>query len=152
MQRPADSLAEEFTAMNSLHGLLQKEQAALTAGAVDELPELISAKGHLVAQIATLADARHKRLVEAGLDASEESMQSWIDSTGIAAEKQHWTDLLQLARTVKEQNRLNGLVINKHMVTNQQTMNIFDGTRGNSFYGPDGQSSIKANTRKFGAV
>jgi flagella synthesis protein FlgN len=153
MQRPADSLAEEYTAMHRLHALLEQEQSALTGGAIDALPELINAKAHLIAQIAALADARHKRLADAGLDASEESMQRWIDSSGAPDEKQHWTDLLQLAQATKEQNRLNGLIINKHMQINQQTLNIFEGAAaGNNFYGPDGQSSIKTNTRKFGAV
>jgi flagella synthesis protein FlgN len=153
MQRPADSLAEELAAMHRLHALLQQEQTALTGGIADALPELIGAKAVLVAQITTLADARHQRLTAAGLDASEESMQHWIDSSDVAAEKQLWTDLLALAHIVKEQNRLNGLVINKHILINQQSLSIFEGARGgNNFYGPDGQSSIKTHTRKFGAA
>jgi flagella synthesis protein FlgN len=153
MQKPADSLTEEFAALSQLQSLLQQEQTVLTAGQADALPEVIVAKGNLISDIAKLADARHQRLVGAGFEASENSMQSWIDRHGAAADKQQWSDLLQMAHGVKEQNRLNGLLINKQMQVNQQTLNIFANQLGNgSFYGPNGQSSGRTSARKFGAV
>ena len=79
-------------------------------------------------------------------------MQEWIAAAGNDAEKQQWSQLLALADEVKELNRLNGVLINKHTQTNQQMMSLFSGMVGNNFYGPDGQSSIKANARKFGAA
>jgi flagella synthesis protein FlgN len=149
---PADSLANELSALSRLQDLLQKEQTVLTKGSVDSLPELIRAKGFLISEITVLADARHQLLVAAGLTASEDSMQSWIDNTSTPAQKQTWSDLLALATEVKELNRLNGILINKQTQTNQQLMSLFEGKAGNNFYGPDGQSSIKASPRKFGAV
>ena len=152
MLKPVDSLADEFAAMKRLHGLLQTEQTTLTEGSVEGLSELIRAKGYLIAEITVLADARHQSLADAGLDASENGMQNWIDSNAAPAEKQFWSDLLVLAQEVKEINRLNGVLINKQMQNNQQIMGMFEGKRGNSFYGPDGQASIKASARKFGAA
>jgi flagella synthesis protein FlgN len=152
MQRPAQSLAEEFIAMSRLQGLLQTEQKALTDGAVDTLPELIRAKGFLISEITVLADARHQHLVALGMEASEDSMQSWVEASADGAEKQQWVDLLALARDVKELNRLNGIMINKQTQINQQMLSLFEGEVGNSFYGPDGQSNVKTNPRKFGAA
>jgi flagella synthesis protein FlgN len=152
MQKPADSLSNEFIAMNRLHDLLQTEQKALTAGNVDALPELISAKGFVISEITVLADGRHQSLVAAGREASEDSMQEWIDASGNAAEKQTWLDLLALAQKTKELNRLNGIMINRHTQTNLQLISLFNGKLGNNFYGPDGQPHVKANARKFGAV
>jgi flagella synthesis protein FlgN len=152
MPTPADSLANELSALTRLHDLLQQEQTALTQGAADCLPELIRAKGFLISEMTILADARHQLLVAAGLTASEDSMQSWIDSAATPAQQQSWSDLLALAKTVKELNRLNGILINKQTQTNQQLMRLFEGKTGNNFYGPDGQSSVRTSTRKFGAA
>jgi flagellar biosynthesis protein FlgN len=152
MPKPADSLTNEFAAMIRLQDLLQEEQTALINGAVDSLPELIRAKGFLISEITVLADGRHQLLVAAGLTASEDSMQSWINSAATPAEKQAWSELLALAKSVKETNRVNGVLINKHSQTNQQMIRLFRGKLGNAFYGPDGQSSIKTNPRNFGAA
>ncbi len=153
MPSPAASLHEELVAMTKLHALLQLEQAALVDGTVDALTELIGKKSRLVADITILADARQTLLGNMGLEASEDGMQGWIDSTADATEKGVWSELLTLAQTVKEQNRLNGLVINQHLASTQQMLKLFENkTGGTNFYGPDGQSSIKVGTRKFGAV
>jgi flagella synthesis protein FlgN len=152
MQRPASSLAEEFAALHRLQELLQSEQKALSEGAVDTLPELVNGKANLISQITVLADGRHQALVAIGMEASEDSMQNWVDANGTDAEKQQWSQLLALAVDVKEVNRLNGMLINKHTQTNQQMMSLFGSLVGNNFYGPDGQSNIKANARKFGAA
>jgi flagella synthesis protein FlgN len=152
MQKPADSLAQEVIALNRLHVLLQTEQKALVEGAVDSLPDLIQSKANLISEITVLADARHQSLVAFGMEASEDSMQSWVDANANDAAKQQWSGLLALAKEVKELNRLNGVLINKHTQTNQQMMGLFSGMVGNNFYGPDGQSNIKANARKFGAA
>jgi flagella synthesis protein FlgN len=149
LQTPADSLADEFTALTRLHELLQAEKAMLIANTIDGLPELIRDKATQIAEITVLADARHRCLVTNGLEASEIAMQSWIDSSGAESEKQHWSQLLDLARDVKEQNRVNGILVNRHMQSNQQVMSLFEG-KSNSFYGPDGQSNIKASARKIG--
>ncbi|HEY4318480.1 MAG TPA: flagellar protein FlgN [Herbaspirillum sp.] len=152
MQRPATSLAEEFTALHQLQDLLQEEQKALTEGAVDSLPELVSSKANIISQITVLADGRHQALAAIGMEASENGMQSWIEASGADAEKQQWSELLSLATEVKELNRLNGILISKHAQTNQQMMSLVGSLVGANFYGPDGQSSIKASARKFGAA
>ncbi|HWZ49718.1 MAG TPA: flagellar protein FlgN [Herbaspirillum sp.] len=152
MPKPGDSLENEFAALIRLQGLLQEEQAVLIKGAVDSLPDLIRAKGFVISEITILADGRHQSLVAAGLTASEDSMQSWIDSAASPAEKQTWSELLALAKSTKELNRLNGILINKHTQTNQQLMSLFQSKAGNNFYGPDGQSNIKTSARNFGAV
>jgi flagella synthesis protein FlgN len=152
MQRPANSLAEEFAGLSRLQELLQSEQKALTEGEVDSLPELVNSKAVLISKITVLADGRHQSLVAMGMEGSENGMQSWIEASGDDAEKQQWSALLALATEVKELNRLNGMLINKHTQTNQQMMSLFGSMVGNNFYGPDGQSSIKANARKFGAA
>ena len=152
MQSPGQSLAEEFVALSRLQELLQSEQTALKDGAVDALPDLINDKARIISEITILADSRHSALTAVGREASETSMQEWIAAAGNDAEKQQWSQLLALADEVKELNRLNGVLINKHTQTNQQMMSLFSGMVGNNFYGPDGQSSIKANARKFGAA
>jgi flagella synthesis protein FlgN len=148
-KRPGDSLAGEFAGLTRLHELLETEKASLVTGTIDDLPDLTRAKASVIAEITVLADARHRCLVANGLEASEIAMQSWIDDSAEEAEKQRWSDLLALARQVKEQNRLNGMLINRRMQSGQQIISLFEG-KSSSFYGPDGQSSIKASARKIG--
>lgn len=146
------SLTEELQALQALQALILQEQTTLVQGLADQLPALISAKSILVAQIATLADARHQRLALAGWEASERGMQQAIDDLDDSDVTLLWNQLLALAATVKENNRLNGMLISKQMLHNQNTLNIFSGKVGGNFYGPDGQSSVKATSRTFGAV
>lgn len=152
MQSPCQSLAQEFVVLTRMQELLQSERTVLKNGTFDALPDLINEKARVISEITVLAHGRHEALTAIGREASETSMQEWIGAAGSDAERQQWSQLLALAKNVKELNRLNGVLMNKHRKINQQMMSLFSGMVGNNFYGPDGQSSIKADARKFGAA
>lgn len=146
---PADSLTEEQQAASRLLQVLKQEQALLIEANIDQLAALTEQKSKLVARMTELAGARHRALGSAGFDARESGMQAWLANTpASAAIAKSWNELLELARAAKELNRTNGVLINRQMTRNQETLSVLQGNRqGGNFYGPNGQSTTKTTTR-----
>lgn len=145
---PAGSLSEENKAARSLLQLLQQEQDRLVAAEIDGLPELTEEKAKVVARLTELATIRHNALASAGFEAKESGMKAWLEKTASNTINKSWTELLSMVRRAKEMNRTNGLLINKHMVRNQQAITVLRGTpQGGNFYGPDGQARAYSSTR-----
>jgi len=148
---PSHTLADEKQVTLRLVAALQQEQDLLSGnGDADKIPDIINDKANIVANMATLADQRHKALAALGFTAGEHGMQSWIEQHGSAEDKQVWEELFALAQSARELNRLNGLLIGKQMAINQNAMNILQGKSNGSFYGPDGQSSLRSSGRPLG--
>lgn len=147
---PASSLQDETATANALLELLKQEQAQLIAANIDNLATLIQEKGKLVARMSALANTRYTALAAAGFKPEETGMKAWVDSTRSAAGKA-WDQLLTVARAAKELNRINGLLISKHIANNQLSINVLQGGgNGQTFYGPNGQSSVKMTVRGLG--
>ncbi|MFC6521284.1 flagella synthesis protein FlgN [Undibacterium arcticum] len=148
MPSPIDRLAEEHQAIVDLNQILEQEQAHLIQADIDGLNSLVDEKNRIVARMTALTNARHQSLAAAGYAASDAGMQSWLDHKGDHSD--HWKTLLSLAKSAKEINRTNGLLINKHMTRNQQALNVLQGTAPSSnFYGPNGQATSQASTRRL---
>jgi flagella synthesis protein FlgN len=78
-------------------------------------------------------------------------MQQWLAQHGTAQDKTLLADMLALATTAKELNRLNGLLIGRHMSHNQQMLDAIQNVvQGGKIYGPDGQSNVKTRGRQLG--
>ncbi len=146
---PAGSLIEEHKAATQLLLLLQQEQTHLVDANIEGLSALTEEKSKIVARMTELAKWRHRTLGAAGFEATESGMQAWLASSSEhAAAGKTWTELLAVARSAKELNRTNGLLINRHMTRNQNALNILQGTpQGSNFYGPDGQASSRSTSR-----
>jgi flagella synthesis protein FlgN len=147
---PAATLSDEIAASNELADVLRREQAALIAAEIDALPALTTEKAQLVARIAVLANARYQALAAAGFADEEEGMKAWVGTpTCPAAAAASWNALLHAARSAKELNRVNGLLIAKHLGRNQASINVLQqGSRqGPTLYGPNGQTSTGPGSR-----
>lgn len=147
---PADSLSKENQAVRELTQLLQQEQEQLVAGDIEALKALTEPKAKAAVRMAELATARHQALAKAGFEADETGMKAWL-ATPAASETAHksWHELIALAEVGKELNRINGTLINKQMVRNQNVLNILQhgNVQGNEVYGPDGQTANKSVKR-----
>lgn len=145
MSDPCASLQCEQHTMQTLHHLLLQEQAALIEASIEGLTDLTQAKASLVSELGRLAKQRHAALAAAGFAASESGMRDWIDATTDA--DQHtssWTTLLSMTTEARELNRVNGMLIGRHLLRNQTELNILQGKPQNSnFYGRNGQSTGK---------
>ncbi|MFT5532932.1 MAG: flagella synthesis protein FlgN [Burkholderiaceae bacterium] len=137
---PSFSLAEEQQVTRNLLQLLQQEQGKLIEASIAGLPELLQAKAIAVAQLTALTKARHVLLDAAGFAASESGMRDWTAVHQPADTE--WPALVTLGAEAREMNRINGMLIGRHMMRNQTELNILQGkTQRNNLYGADGQST-----------
>lgn len=148
---PAESLNEERAAIHSLLELLRQEQTHLIDADVEGLSKLTEEKSRIATQMSELAKRRHGMLAAAGFDATESGMQAWVDNpAATTTDRDSWKELLELAQSAKELNRVNGLLISQHMGRNQSALNVLQGnSQGGSFYGPNGQSTTKIGSRRL---
>lgn len=147
---PADSLSEEHKAVHALTQLLQQEQEQLVAGDIAAITALTEPKAKAAVRMAELANSRHQALAKAGFEADESGMKAWLASPAASANAhKSWNELIELAEVGKELNRINGTLINKQMVRNQNVLNILQhgNVQGNAVYGPDGQTANKSVKR-----
>ena len=150
MTSPTSTLHDEHAAVSSLIRLLQKEQDALIAANIEELPALIAEKAAIVAKMAELANHRQLALTSAGFSLEQNGMDQWIALTSNNMARALWQELLSLAKSAEELNRINGKLINQHATHNQNALNVLQGVSvGGNFYGPNGKSTVKPPTRKL---
>lgn len=146
---PAENLDKECHLAQELVELLKREQEQLIRADIQTLPELAEAKADIIGKMSSLAKLRHQRLAAAGFTASEKGMQDWVDNTAAKEDvRQSWQRLLSFAQSAKELNRVNGLLISKHLQRTQGALNALNSrTHGGGFYGPDGQSMSRPGSR-----
>lgn len=150
---PVQTLAEEHAQMVLLTSVLQKEQLLLNDGKVDSIPEVLTEKANIIVAITNLTGQRYALLAQLGYEDSEEGMQSWMKEHGNEDTTLAWEKLFEQARIAKELNRLNGMIINRHMSANQETLDAIQNLiTGSNLYGPNGQSSLKGAGRQLGSA
>ncbi|MFZ6744397.1 flagella synthesis protein FlgN [Undibacterium sp. JH2W] len=143
-------LQEEVSIMSSLAELLKKEQTALIESDVIQLNDFTQSKGQLVVQMTELEKKRNAYLQELGYKTDIDGMQAYLQATAMQNSAQHWDTLLQLTAQAKEDNRANGLLINRRLSLNQATLNLLqqNTNQAGSMYGPNGQSTVKSTPGK----
>ena len=137
---PLTQLREEHQLMASLLDVLKQEQQHLVAADIDQLTAATAQKSALVQQMAMLATQRHQALNRAGYPAQENGMPDWIAACGDTEAGPLWQALLEQTRTAKELNRINGMLINKHMSHTQGALQALrpKAAAANNLYGPSG--------------
>ena len=144
---PANHLTEEHQAIRALTQILQLEQEHLISANVEGIAAITEDKAKAAARMAELATLRHNALAAAGFSPEESSMKLWLESAaGTQSASKSWQELIELAEAAKELNRVNGILINKQMVRNQNVLNILQhgSVQGNNVYGPNGQTANKS--------
>lgn len=148
MRSIATSLNDEKNAILELVVLMKAEQNCLVDADMSSLQNLTIQKAKIIREVTELGIARHKTFVSAGYDPLKISMQEWLHSARDSEASGIWAEILALAKSAKELNNTNGLLINRHITRNQNTLNVLQGALpGAGFYGPDGQSKLQAGTR-----
>ena len=151
MPDPSASLRSEQRAIRSLLDLLQQEQSTLIEAAIDGLADLTQAKAALVSELGVLAKSRHAALGATGFSANESGMRDWLAKQRSGNSEAEWNALLTMTTEAKELNRINGMLISRHLLRNQTELNILQGKpQSGGFYGPDGQSTAKGIGRGLG--
>lgn len=143
-------LQNETKAMAALVDVLNQEQAALkqapTVALMEEINEITQKKNQLVGTISQLGQLRNNELVQLGFRQSESNLPNWlVDKQQI----QSWEALMVQTKKAKELNRVNGLLINRHLIRNQNTLQVLyqnhNPNPAPNLYGANGQSSTERN-------
>lgn len=151
MTSPLTTLNDELALISSLVELMKQEQRHLVDIDVDGLTDLTPHKSQLVQDMAALAARRHRALAALGMDASETGMQAWL-ATASEGANALWRQLLALTVEAKELNRVNGMLISKQMAHTQvimQAMRTPAAAASSNLYGPDGQATGPAASRRY---
>lgn len=144
--RPDALLAEELKALQAFSDILQREQLALTEGKTAALAALVEEKSAKAAELTRLLVAREQALAAAGFQKGREGMEAWLGRLP-PTDPSHdrWRTLLKLTLEVRNQNELNGKLINLHLQNNQQALTaLLAATERAMTYGPDGQQQAPA--------
>lgn len=149
------SLRAELDAFRDFHQLLQTEQSVLAAGDVDALVGLAARKSEQVTRLTQLAESRNRYLKAATGMTDQLGIDAWqgkFDPQGRIGADRLWQSLLDLARSAKQLNEQNGLLINLKLQHNQQALAVLRGAavQTTQLYGPDGQSYSAAPGRPLG--
>jgi flagella synthesis protein FlgN len=145
---PKHSLQAELDKITELLEVLKQEQQDLVAADIDHLTSLTPHKSALVNEMAALATARHRALADAGYPAMELGMESWLQAQHDDAANMLWQRLLDQTREAKELNRLNGVLINKHLGNTQGALQALR-PQQTTVYGPSGLATGSATRRGF---
>jgi flagellar biosynthesis protein FlgN len=154
-ESPHSTLQDELKTITCLIDLMKQEQQFLVAANTantDGLATLTPLKTQLIDHMAALAAQRHQSLARAGFAGSETGMTSWLARTSDPAIAAGWQQLLAKTADAKELNRVNGMLINKHMAHNQGLINAMRtpaGAADTSFYGPQGQTTAVTGKRRL---
>ena len=146
------TVQDEVRLIACLTDLMKQEQQFLVAADSDGLTTLTPLKNDLIEQMAALAKQRHVALAAVGHAPSEAGMQEWLAQVSNPLFSEQWQQLLDKTREAKELNRVNGMLINKHMTQNAILINAMRTTPGSAdtgFYGPSGQATPVGGKRRF---
>lgn len=143
-------IQNETMAMAGLVELLCQEQTVLSHAPTPELMEEINGftqkKHQLISDIAQLVQLRTKELIRAGFKPEETSVRQWFQNK---AEKESWEKLIEQIAKANELNRVNGLLITRHLARNQSTLDVLyknqQAGSAPALYGANGQSGTQRN-------
>jgi flagella synthesis protein FlgN len=146
-------IQNESDAMAKLIEILKQEQTALTQAPsltlMEEISKITQQKNQLIASISQLGQLRKTELARLGFQDKETILPAWLQEQ---TQKDCWAKLIKFTKKAKELNRVNGLLINKHLLRNQNTLHVlYKHHRSNtmpSLYGSNGQSSTQRSVMR----
>jgi flagellar biosynthesis/type III secretory pathway chaperone len=146
---PPAHLVLEREAVRYFVDILQREQSALQHGDIAALDTLVQEKTHQLERLARLGDERHNWLAMQGQGTGHEDMERGLRAYPGADAV--WRELLDLARTAMQLNKLNGWLTGWHMRHNGQRLKaVRAAVQPVNLYGSDGQSRIARSGYSLG--
>ena len=146
---PIQKLREEQRLITELLDILKDEQQSLVAADIDKLAALTPRKSEILARMGTLARERHEALGQAGFEAREAGMETWLCAHGTPDDKAMWNDVLAHTREAKELNRLNGMLINKQLSHTQGALQALrPPSPAGNVYGPSGLTATSTTVSR----
>ncbi|WP_047517700.1 flagella synthesis protein FlgN [Methylophilus sp. Q8] len=127
---------------------LQSEQSALVTADLDVIERMVDRRVELLQALGAAANSRYDALAAAGFEPNEQGMSVWLQKQSSQLLDSAWVTFQQELTQAKELNRLNGILINKHFLRNQEKLDALNGkSSAPQFYGKNGQAHRANNSR-----
>jgi flagellar biosynthesis protein FlgN len=140
-------LEAESQAVVVLLDLLEQEQQALIRADIKLIADLVASKSQALSSIHQHAQTRYKTLKQLGFKDDELGMEDWLKNQHKSVQS-FWLSAQQTLLKAKELNRVNGILIQKHMQRTQQMLNVIQQKSGTEqVYGPNGQTTSQMRLR-----
>ena len=134
-------ISHERDATRDFVEVLRREQHALQQADTSLLPALAAEKARQAQYLTELADARNCWLTTRGQLKGRSGMEHALQDLSAAADA--WNDLLQLAETAEQLNKINGTLIRQRLRYVQQRLEVLQSPMSSvpatALYGPNGQ-------------
>jgi flagella synthesis protein FlgN len=148
---PAACISCECDATRHFLEVLKREQHALQQSDISLLPALAAEKARQAQHLIELADARDRWLSMEGKLKGPRGMEQALQSFPAAADA--WDDLLQLAETADQLNRINGTLINQRLRYVRQRLSVLQAPINSmphaGLYGSNGQTQPFSGSRSL---
>ena len=141
-------LQNESNAMAALVETLVQEQAALTlaptVALMEEINTITRNKNEIITTVSQAGVQRRRELARLGFNQIETTLPDWLQDE---AQLSCWQQLISHTKKANELNRINGLLINRHLLRNQSTLAVLtkqhSAGSAPSLYGANGQSNAQ---------
>ena len=135
-----DFINQEIALMTALAELLQKESTALLDNEISALNQFTQEKSILVNQVNELEKQRAMQLSALGFANTLDGIALFLDHAGDEVQAS-WQQLLKITEQARENNRSNGLLINRRLQQSQAGLDALQQNNpAGNLYGPSGQS------------
>jgi flagella synthesis protein FlgN len=149
---PVDCISRERDATRDFIDILRREQVALQQPGASLLLSIAGEKAQQAQQLAHLADARNYWLRKLGYAQDHIGMERGLRDCPASVDA--WKELLQLAETASQLNRINGILVGQRLRYTQQAISVLQAsTHGGAnmrLYCSDGQPQPFLGGRPLG--
>ncbi len=142
------NVTPETQAIHLLLDLLEQEQQSLISGNIQHVNQVLEQKSKTLLDINQFAHQRYKALGHLGFISNEQGMQQWLSKHATKPVQSAWLAAQQSLVKAKELNRVNGLLINRHLQRTQQMLSAIQQKAGSpTLYGANGQATSQVRLR-----
>lgn len=144
----AISFEQDAQLAKDLLATIRSEQAALVRADIDAIEDLLDKKSEVLQRMNIVVMNRYEALAANGFEPNETGMGEWLKQQAKPALNEAWANLKKTLIQAKELNRLNGMLINRHSLLNQQLLDHLHGSSGQAdVYGRNGQAKAQSTKR-----
>lgn len=135
-------ISAEQSQVESLLDIVRREQLALKGHNAEQILTISSEKQEAISRLQACMKARDAWLAGHDLATGTQGASSLMDHNADTAVSQLWQKLGKLAKSLHEQNEINGGIVTLNQRHNKQALDILCGRSGRSHtYGAKGQQN-----------
>ena len=153
MESLSEVLVREISDLKRFCALLEEERKVLSGAHADRLPDISTEKSSLAGALHQLEARRDALLTHEGFPAGRCGVEAWLASRpNLDVERGRWSELQKLAARARDDNEINGRLIDLLLKQNREALSVLLSGGAESIYGADGQQrSLAVGKRSLGA-